>query len=390
MPKAKIPSYRLHRASGQAVVTLNGRDHYLGPHKSKVSRTEYDRLVGEWLANGRHLEDDDERSDLRICELVDRYLAFAEAYYSDNGTPGREYVAMEAVTRPLVQYYSRERVVDFGPLSLKAIRQRWVEQKLTRNSVNQRVNRIRRIFKWGVENELVPAMTLHALQAVAPLKRGRTEAKESVPVKPVPDAHVDAVQAVVARQVATMIELQRLTGMRPGEVVLLRPCDVDQSGDIWTYILNDHKTAYRGHARTVYLGPKAQAVLRPWLQRGPDSYCFSPAEAEAERNEERKKNRKSPMTPSQAKRRPKKNPKRAKRDRYDVASYRRAITYGIQRAKVPRWHPHQLRHNCGTRLRRDFSLDTAQVILGHRTADVTQVYAEADRNRALEVVRQVG
>jgi hypothetical protein len=42
MPKLvkSLPSYRRHKASGQAVVALNGKDHYLGPHGSKVSRDE--------------------------------------------------------------------------------------------------------------------------------------------------------------------------------------------------------------------------------------------------------------------------------------------------------------------------------------------------------------
>ena len=47
------PKYRKHRPSGQAVVTLDGRDHYLGPHGSEASLAAYDRLTGEWLANGR-------------------------------------------------------------------------------------------------------------------------------------------------------------------------------------------------------------------------------------------------------------------------------------------------------------------------------------------------
>jgi hypothetical protein len=48
-----LPKYRKHRSSGQAVVTLNGRDHYLGPNDTKASKREYDRLIGEWLANDR-------------------------------------------------------------------------------------------------------------------------------------------------------------------------------------------------------------------------------------------------------------------------------------------------------------------------------------------------
>jgi hypothetical protein len=55
MPKLvnAVPKYRKHKQSGQAIVTLNGRDHLLGPHGTKVSKREYDRLVAEWLARDR-------------------------------------------------------------------------------------------------------------------------------------------------------------------------------------------------------------------------------------------------------------------------------------------------------------------------------------------------
>lgn len=48
-----LPKYRKHRSSGHAVVTLNGRDHYIGPHDTKVSMLDYDRLISEWFASGR-------------------------------------------------------------------------------------------------------------------------------------------------------------------------------------------------------------------------------------------------------------------------------------------------------------------------------------------------
>jgi integrase len=96
------------------------------------------------------------------------------------------------------------------------------------------------------------------------------------------------------------------------------------------------------------------------------------------------------MTPSQAKRKPKSKPKRPKRIRYCVDAYRRAIEYGIRKAKVPHWHPHQLRHSCATRVRREYGLDVAQIILGHSQCDTTQVYAEADRARAFDVVARSG
>ena len=37
----RIPKFRLHMASGQAVVTLSGRDVYLGKHGSEESHARY-------------------------------------------------------------------------------------------------------------------------------------------------------------------------------------------------------------------------------------------------------------------------------------------------------------------------------------------------------------
>src|SRR5690242_20543256 len=47
---SRIPSYRLHKPSGQAVVTLAGKDHYLGLHGTPQSRAAYDRLITEYLS----------------------------------------------------------------------------------------------------------------------------------------------------------------------------------------------------------------------------------------------------------------------------------------------------------------------------------------------------
>jgi len=302
MSRQRVPSYRHHRPSGQAVVTLDDRDFHLGPWISRASRTEYEQLTGERLANGRRLPGNGPNSDLRICELLAAYRRFAKGYYAVDGEPNKEFVCMQSVIDEMTPGYSRTRVQDFGPLALKALRQGMVDRGLCRTQANQRVNRIRRIFKWGVENELVRSDLLHALQSIAPLKRGRTPARESEPVRPVPDAHVDAVLPLVARQVAAMIELQRMTGMRSGEVVLMRPCDINRSENVWVYRPTEHKTAYRGRAREVYLGPKAQGVLVPWLLRDAASYCFSPAEAESERNAIRRANSPLKSTPDSTER----------------------------------------------------------------------------------------
>src|SRR5581483_9058366 len=146
--------------------------------------------------------------------------------------------------------------------------------------INQRIGRIRRAFKWAVANELVPPSVYHGLLAVAGLERGRGEARETEPVKPVPVAFVEATLPYVRPQVAALVRLQLATGMRPGEVVLIRGCDLDMTGPVWLYRPAVHKMAYRGHNRVVPLGPKAQEILRPWLRLKLDEYLFQPREAD--------------------------------------------------------------------------------------------------------------
>jgi len=60
------------------------------------------------------------------------------------------------------------------------------------------------------------------------------------------------------------------------------------------------------------------------------------------------------------------------------------------RAGVPLWHPHRLRHNAATFLRKEFGLDVARVILGHSSPAVTESYAEVDRAKAIAAMARVG
>jgi integrase len=198
------------------------------------------------------------------------------------------------------------------------------------------------------------------------------------------------VRLFVARQVWAMIELQRLTGMRPGEVCQMRTCDIDTTRRVWTYVPQSHKTEHHGKKREIPIGPRAQAILRPWLKPVPTAYLFSPQEATEERLAERRRGRKTPMTPSQRARQRMVAPKRRPGEFYETRSYYHAIRNDCDRGGVPHWHPNQLRHNAATWLRREFGLDVAQVILGHSSTAVTEVYAEVDREKAIVVMERVG
>jgi integrase len=416
MPRVKpdyVPSYRKHKPTAQAVVELNGRTHYLGKYGSKQSKAEYDRLISEWLAGGRQLPGPDK--DLTVNELALAYLRHADQHYrKPNGEPTRQLELVKLAIRPLKALYGMTPAAEFGPLALKAVRQRMIEQgTLCRLTINEHVSKIKRMFAWGVENELVPSAVYHGLQAVKGLQVGRTEAKDHPPIRPVPQTFIDAALPYCPPHVQAMIRLQLVSGMRPGETCLMRPIDIDMTGRIWVYRPGSdqgqhgaHKTAYLGKEREIYLGPQAQEIIRPLLPLNATAYIFSPAESERLRHVEQRQNRKTPMTPSQARRRPKRNPKRSPRDHYDTHSYRRAIKRACELADlqahrerpdipaeqtiIPEWHPNQLRHNAATRLRKEFGIELARIILGHASAFTTQIYAEADRQQAIEVIAKVG
>jgi integrase len=336
-----------------------------------------------------------------VNELLLAYLRFAESYYRDrDGQPSeKELGHLRAALRPLRELYGLTPAADFGPLKLKTVRERFVAAGRTRTHVNKTVQRIRRVFAWAVENELCPASVCHALQAVKHLERGRSDAREGEPVRPVPDHFVDATLPHVAPEVAAMVELQRLTGMRSGEVTIMRTGDIDATGKVWCYTPSVHKTEHHGHERQIRLGPKAQEVLRPWLRMDLTEYLFSPARARERRFVELRSRRKTRVQPSQRNRR-KARPRKLPGERWTTNSYYAAVQRGIATAnrlrrergedEIPDWHPHQLRHSAATAMRKEYGLEVAKAVLGHRSLAVTQVYAEMDATRARDAAGKIG
>jgi integrase len=322
-----------------------------------------------------------------VSEILAAYVKWGRRYYAQSN----ELDHVKYALKPLRELYGRTLVADFGPVALKVVRQRMILEGLSRPGVNKRIERIRRVFRWGVENELVPADVLHALQAVKGLAAGRTEAPETEPVRPAPEAFVEAIEPHVLPPVWAMIQLQRLTAMRPGEVVRMRTMDLDTSGHVWVYRPPQHKTAFRGHVRQIYVGPQAQEILKPWLKADLAAFLFSPAEAMEAQRAERTRQRRTPRScgnrvGSNRQRKPAKLPGSC----YTVESYRHAVKEGCLKADVPSWTPHQLRHNAATGLRKEFGLDVARVILGHRSAAVTEIYAELDVDKAVKIMERVG
>lgn len=360
----RIPKYRKHKPSGQAVVTLNGHDHYLGPHGTEVSKNEYDRLIAEWLATGRT----GRRSDaaVTIDQLTLVYWKHVQGYYEPRTAGG-----MKVALRGFRRLYGPQEACEIGPIALKAFRQELIGEELSRVTINKYVSVIKSMIRWGVEEELLPADRLPAIGALRGLAAGRSAARETDPVSPVLDHEVEAVMPFLPQVVQDMIRVQRYTGMRPAEVCGMTPGQLDTTGRVWTYSPAKHKNTHRGKERDIAIGPKAQTILKRRLHTRIHEALFP------------------------AQRRGRHQDYRATRDRpavggYTTAAYRRAIARACEAAGVPGWSPNQLRHTRATEIRQSHGLDAAGAVLGHTKIETTQVYAERSRVLADEIALASG
>jgi integrase len=384
--------------------------HYLGKHGTPASREAYGRAIAELTASsaGATRTCSATLNDLTVVELCANYLRFAKGYYIKDGRPSDWLYHIRLMITKLCDLYGRSAAAEFSPLKFKAIRQTLIDAGHSRPYINKLMAIVPRVFKWAAAEELASASVYHSLRTVEGLKKGRTVAREPKPIKPVEESLVEATLPHLPQIVADMVRFERWTGCRPSEVCQLRPMDLDRSGEVWSYRPSSHKTEHHGRERIIFIGPKAQAVLLPYLLRETTVYCFSPAESMQKMREARHAARKTPLRYGN---RPgtnrKARPARLPRTHYTKDSYNRAIQRGIDKANkviqktaaengienpllLGYWHANQLRHAAGTEVRKTYGLEAAQVILGHARADVTQVYAERDQALAAEIMGKIG
>jgi integrase len=441
------PSYLTHKQSGRAravwydAAGVRRQTLLPGPHGSQESRTAFARLLlvvetAPHRAPGANPAPS-------VSEVLLAFLDHAERYYRHaDGTPTSEVKEIKASIAPVRELYGMTPAAEFDQVALGAVRQHMVHTGLCRSLINRRVDRVKRAYKWAASEKLVPATVYGELRTVVGLKAGRSAARESEPVRPADAAHVAAALPHMNRYVRTMVELQTLTGMRPGEVRRLTFAEVERPEGLWWYRPSQHKTSHRGKRRAIAFGPRARAAIAAFLvgDRPPpagfdainpndetarlvaaDAYqeagrdrdadllrdlarpvafvagcvvdpvatVFSPAAEREERFRQMRARRTSKVQPSQESRK-KASPKRRPGTSYTATTYATAISRSCDKAGVPHWHPNQLRHLFATEVRKSDGLEAAQVLLGHARADVTQVYAERNEALAASIAARIG
>src|SRR5271166_4970127 len=195
-PEGTPPSYRRH-SSGQACVTVRDasgrrREILLGKWNSPESKAKYAQIIAELAAHhGRVISQRQLQiapAGLTVNALILAFWKHAEVHYARPSSPSAttELINIRDAIRPLRALYGRSQAAEFGPMALRTVRDRMIQDGLSRATVNARINRVRRIFRWGVSVELISPSIIQALETVQGLQKGRSNARESKGVKPVP------------------------------------------------------------------------------------------------------------------------------------------------------------------------------------------------------------
>lgn len=149
-----------------------------------------------------------------------------------------------------------------------------IETGNSRGYINGNVNRIRRMFRWAVQRELVPPATYQALVSLPGLRKGKTLARETDPIQPVSSEIISETIKHATPVIADMIQLQYLLGCRPGELCSMKAGEIDCNGVVWRYQPSTHKMEHKGRNRTILIGPDAQRILSRYLNKADNEFCF--------------------------------------------------------------------------------------------------------------------
>jgi integrase len=371
------PPLKLHKSSGQARARWQGRDHYFGPWGEPETEVAYARWAAT-LAPDAPAPQVAPAPCVSVADVVAEWELREGPRYSDRG---RERAQFRASLRPLLVLFGPTPAADLDADRLETVqlamasgswmneeeRARRGERKQSvewcRNVVNRRVVRIRTVWRWAERKKLVPPGRWAGLCSLPGLAQNDPRVRHTARPKAAGWADVVRVVRQAPARVRAMILLQWFSGMRSGEVRIMRASDIDRTGDVWIYRPSQHKNDWRGHDRVVPLGKVAQKILTPFLASiNPDACLFPPVRRRAGGS-----------------------------GCYTCHSYAQVVRRSADRAGVAGFHGYLCRHAARLRITQALGLDAARSILGHRSVGTTNDYAAGvDEKTARDAARRLG
>lgn len=373
--KGWAPKLHRHKASGLGRVKIGNFTKTFGRWPIECGDTpppevqqKYDEWKKTWIASGFQESAADKRG-ATIHELVDAFKAWAEtpAGYKQPNKPNSELYCVRSACRLLRAHFGEVEADRFTADHLRRLREIFVRHRdakgkpWSRDYVNEQVNRVRRVFSWGVwnGNMVQPATVLH-LRELPGFRKKRTDAPESPKrKKPVDQAVIEqTLEKMETRwpSVWRMIQVHRLVGCRASEICTLRPCDIDKDAapDCWKWTPMEFKQEGQDVEVYYWFGPKAQTLLAPALEgKAPTDWVFPTLRKRGE-------------------------------GRYRKDSYNRAIARVCERFGLPKWSAGRLRHTCATAVKQHENTagrngtEGAQAVLCQAEPGVTERYAKRD------------
>lgn len=307
-----------------------------------------------------------------IFVLCCLYEAWARQRYLVNGRPSSQVSTVTTALRWMRERHGPRPAVEFSPRDIAELQTEMIRSGLARTTINAYIGAIKAMFSWAAtaEQSLVDPSTAAAVLIARGLRKGRTSAREAPRVRPVEDAALNFTLPFLHPTIADMVVVQRLTGMRPGELCAMRWNEIDRSGPAWVYAPTHHKTAHYGIQRLIGIGPRARQVLENHYHPSSAAYVFQRPRIHG--------SRRSP------------NDIRALGRPISEHWYQRCIQRACDRAGTARWNARQLRKNWAVEVARTLGPEAARQGLGHTTYDTTALYVELSRDAVIDAAMRVG
>lgn len=440
---SKLPKIHIRNDRNLAFIVLGTKKIYLGKPGSPEALSKYGELVGHILeekaakkaepkkssenapfnarptltgssaakqAKGlRKARTPMESSDqsYTLDSLLSDYLEFLKTNPKDNSRQISEVGIIQQKTQELFPGITAH---SFGPKKLRLLRDYYGEtgyyegkDKTHRNYSRRQLNKVcktvRRIYSWGVGEELVEVSDYHALKHCEPLRAGKCDAPEIThrtrQARRVTLEEVKAVCKYLLPTYADMVKILYIIGCRPQELCSMKWEDIDRSGKVWVCHLKNHKTAWKGKTRTIAFGRKCQSILKKYeCEEG--GYIFKPANIIKEEAEIRAANRKTPLWDSHKERNRRENTgaKMARaRESVERCNFdkvvKRAVDKAIEAGELKeRWTPYLLRHEAITEVREKYGAETTQHFAGHNDLETQKYYDHSQESTVIGLIER--
>jgi integrase len=356
----RLPRMSKH-SSGQARVRFpGGQTRYLGAFGSIEAHARYAELMREWLANGKQPLGERAPHASALSYTVGNLLTDYFAWLDQTGRftkAGKPTSHRKLVKLVLDRFEAFAGAVPVRRLTSHLLVQ-WRDRieaehpDMIRGSINRHVSLVVTALAWGEDRGTVPTATRQSCAAIRPLKLGscgaRPEHKRAR--RAISQQEVEGVIAHCPARIGSLMRLQLVSAMRPGEARAIRWCDVSKDGSqgTWTYhVPGGGKTVHHQRRIKYYLGREAQRILNEQPACLPTVPIFGALSDSA---------------------------------------YSQAIARACKKAGVAHFSPHECRHSALSRVAEQAGIAAASAAAGHASIATTARYVHKDDAQALAAV----